>query len=895
MLSVEEEEARYQASKSAALSRLERGELWPVEDKVHSRICPEMRKDDCLLQENLQNQSCPKRMEQCHEHNALGNVYQSKNHCPLWQNHDILYLHGKTLKSNLSSISQNRNYEVKNPVKANVNGKFFLHAKHEEFHSERNRISAVVSQQTRMPSIRQKRKDGGPQGAEAAVVARTYELIRKCRKRPIVHHRNAVKTPLTLDGYRVSKSDVLFKLEQGEERWMTEDEIHSHTWPETGNIGNHLQVDWENKKMLKGIEQYQERNTFGNPVLQSQSYFCFRQNHDMFEFYIKTLKSNSSLVIQSQSYEIKNSTKCNGDGKSFLFGKHEKCHSPVKCPGKKKRTFAIQYCGSIQYPTAWMDSGQIFYNKESDMRAPPTRSSDPFYYLSFCEPTHAAMAGSQPLIPETDQSESQNGLPRVLWTTCSTHLSEFDISVSTEWLVIPCNQEVKAFRVPGMISISSHGLSRQKRRGGAPRSSADNLNQQVGVPRDCESVGRESGLQHSVAASGVWTGLGSESEEIIDRRSDSVRVWIALLVGLRDCELCGVCSELILILAVKFHGYQGTKPDMLSKLEHGREPCIIENEMRNRICPGIRKGDSYLPEHSRNQRFLKSMQQCSEQNAFRKSVHLSKTHFTLIQDRIFNLHRKALESSLSLINQKSSYGIKNPVEFNGDEKSFLHSDCGQLYSGIIFPESFQASTPEVLSKLDQGEPWMMDDETHCQTRSEVWKFDDHLLEYLQNESMEKRLEQWHEQNPLENAVHQSITHFLLRQHHDVFDLHDKCMKSNLTLLSQNLSYEIKSSNELIGDEKSCRHADSIPSFWGTNASLGILYVRCANMAAPKGPRTYRKSGLSAYTPQIHLGFRRQFWRSKQFAEARRCLGGWVIEDFVPSGPMRLLPEGRGGG
>ncbi|MXQ98791.1 hypothetical protein E5288_WYG021833 [Bos mutus] len=30
---------------------------------------------------------------------------------------------------------------------------------------------------------------------------------------------------------------------------------------------------------------------------------------------------------------------------------------------------------------------------------------------------------------------------------------------------------------------------------------------------------------------------------------------------------------------------------------------------------------------------------------------------------------------------------------------------------------FQASTPEVLSKLDQGEPWMMDDETHCQTRS----------------------------------------------------------------------------------------------------------------------------------------------------------------------------------
>ena len=121
--------------------------------------------------------------------------------------------------------------------------------------------------------------------------------------------------------------------------------------------------------MLKGIEQYQEHNTFGNPVPQSQSYFCFRQNHDMFEFYIKTLKSNLSLVIQSQSYEIKNSTKCNGDGKSFLFGKHEKCHSPVKCPvsakpiSTKSQVIKHQITHNIEKAHICSECGKAFVKK----------------------------------------------------------------------------------------------------------------------------------------------------------------------------------------------------------------------------------------------------------------------------------------------------------------------------------------------------------------------------------------------------------------------------------------------------------------------------------------------------------------------------------------------------
>eukprot|EP00069_Balaena_mysticetus_P007602 bmy_19238T0 len=133
-------------------------------------------------------------------------------------------------------------------------------------------------------------------------------------------------------------------------------------------------------------------------------------------------------------------------------------------------------------------------------------------------------------------------------------------------------------------------------------------------------------------------------------------------------------------------GYQATKSDTLSKLEHGKEPCITENKIQNRTRPGIGKVDSHLPEHSQDQRFPKSLQQCSEQNAFRKSVHLSKTRLALIQNHTFDLCRKAWKSSLSLVNQKRRYEIKNPVEFNGDKKFFLHGDCEQLYSGIEFPE-----------------------------------------------------------------------------------------------------------------------------------------------------------------------------------------------------------------
>lgn len=172
-------------------------------------------------------------------------------------------------------------------------------------------------------------------------------------------------------------------------------------------------------------------------------------------------------------------------------------------------------------------------------------------------------------------------------------------------------------------------------------------------------------------------------------------------------------------------GCQATKPDALSKLEHRDEPWITEDEIQSRTHTGFGKLDSHFQEDSQNHRFLKSTQRYGEQCTFRNTVHLSKINFAITQNHVFDLSRKALKSSLSLVNQKRKYEIKKATEFNGDEKSFLHGNHEHLYSGMQFLENakhistkFQVLKHQKMHKMEKPHTCMEGEKT-CIRKSQL--------------------------------------------------------------------------------------------------------------------------------------------------------------------------------
>ncbi|XP_005653359.1 zinc finger protein 649 isoform X1 [Sus scrofa] len=128
----------HQVSKLGVLSKLEQREPPPtLEDAVHSHPHPETEKVEDCVQWHCQKQNTLRRIEEGYEQSVFENItHQSKRSFPLRPNCDIFDLHGKTLKSYLGMINQRRSCDKKEPAEFNGDRRSFLHANHEQTHTE---------------------------------------------------------------------------------------------------------------------------------------------------------------------------------------------------------------------------------------------------------------------------------------------------------------------------------------------------------------------------------------------------------------------------------------------------------------------------------------------------------------------------------------------------------------------------------------------------------------------------------------------------------------------------------------------------------------------------------------------------------------------------------------
>ncbi|XP_045148504.1 zinc finger protein 350-like [Echinops telfairi] len=111
---------------------------------------------------------------------------------------------------------------------------------------------------------------------------------------------------------------------------------------------------------------------------------------------------------------------------------------------------------------------------------------------------------------------------------------------------------------------------------------------------------------------------------------------------------------------------------------------------------------------------------------------------------------------------------------------------------------------------------------------EIQKVDGHLLGYSQNE----RIEPCYDCNTLGNVVHQHRNHFPFTKNHGVFDLREKAVKSNVTVVALNRSRSNKTKNSCTEIKSpDCQNPNSIKSRCIThpntnNIEKAYAYSKC---------------------------------------------------------------------
>ncbi|KAM8774812.1 uncharacterized protein V5649_017256 [Rhynchonycteris naso] len=121
---------------------------------------------------------------------------------------------------------------------------------------------------------------------------------------------------------------------------------------------------------------------------------------------------------------------------------------------------------------------------------------------------------------------------------------------------------------------------------------------------------------------------------------------------------------------VSVAGHQFSKPDVLSKLEQGKELWIVGDELQHVVCLEFKKVNVPLHSLFQSPAIAKSGEECCEHDMLANIVNQRESQSILRQNcDMLEICRKPLKSKLRFENPAGSLNLKNSVFLNGDGTS----------------------------------------------------------------------------------------------------------------------------------------------------------------------------------------------------------------------------------